>query len=185
MVTVGAAGPITPVSITDNPPSTKAIHVAGNGQANVMSGATTTYAAVSLAASLDADATHNNTTAGSVNAAAYTGIKFQMKLSAGAMGVQFQVSDADTDPAGGRCSTAGGTTQCYDHAFTMLTPSTSWTQVMVPFSSLTMQGMFGNPTALGANFPKTAIYQILWKVVIPATGATPAWDIWIDNLSFY
>jgi hypothetical protein len=188
-LTAGTANmPVTPVAVSDNPGSTMAIHVGGSGQANVVSGTTTTYAFVSLAASLDADQAHNAGAAGSVNANSYTGIKFQMKLSSGpagaTTGVHLQISDADTDPAGGRCS-GSAATQCSDHAYMALTPNAAWTQVMVPFSSLTMQEGFGNKTGLGSSFPKSAIYQILWKVMIPTTGATPAWDIWIDNLSFY
>jgi hypothetical protein len=188
MVTVGTANAaVTPVDVADNSPSTKAIHVTGMGQSNTGTSATmiTTYGNVSLTAALNADATHNDTTAGALNATAYTGIKFKYKLTSTAE-VHLQVSDADTDPAGKRCSTTGGLpTSCYNHAAVILPPAATWTQQMVPFTSLMQIETFGMSTASGASFPKAAIYQVAWKVLF--TGITPlgTWDIWVDDLSFY
>ena len=52
--TTPLAGNVMPVAITDRPPSTKAIHVSGSGQANVgVAPAAVTYAYVSLSATLN------------------------------------------------------------------------------------------------------------------------------------
>jgi hypothetical protein len=185
-VTAGLAGgstsgAVTPVTVSDNPPSTRAIHVARSGQQNTT--ATSFDGLAMLLASLNVDATHNGPTAGSLNATAYQGIMFRMKLTSG-VAVHFQVSDLDTDPAGHRC-TPSGATQCGDHAFAVLTPSTTWTLVQIPFTGLTMQEGFGMTTPLGVAFPKQQIFELAWKVMVPATGATPAWDLWVDDLALY
>jgi hypothetical protein len=173
-----AAGTVAPVAITDNGASTHAIHVGGSGQANTS--ATSYDAYVSLSASLNSP---SDSQTGSVNATAYSGISFSYKLTAGSgtgQGVRVQVSNAFTHPAGGMC-TSSGATQCYDHPGMALTAASSWTPLTVMFSQLTQEG-FGN--ASPPTFPKDKVFTIEWKVLIPATGAASAWDLWIDDLKF-
>jgi hypothetical protein len=54
----------------------------------------------------------------------------------------------------------------------------------VPFASLEQIG-FGNPSPTGVNFPKQAIVRLKWDIGIPPTGATEAWDLWVDDVTFY
>jgi hypothetical protein len=172
--TTPPVGSVTPVAVTDLAGSTKAIHVSGSGQANT-AGMYDAY--VSLSASLNSP---SSTMTGAVNASTYTGVKFMGKISGS---VELHVPNVNTNSAGGKC-TAAGTTQCSDDGKVALTPSTTWTQYMIPFASL-MSSVppFGNPA--GTPFPAGQIYSIEWHVPIPATGPTAAWDIWVDNLAFY
>jgi hypothetical protein len=173
----GPSGTVTPVAITDNGASTHCIHVAGMGQQNT-SGMYNAF--VSLSASLNSP---SSTQTGSLDASAYSGISFSYKLTAGTgtgEGVRVQVSNEFTNPAGGMCS-GSGATQCYDHPGMTLTNAASWTKQTVMFSQLTQEG-FGN--ASPATFPKTHVYSVEWKVLIPMTAAVTAWDLWIDDLTF-
>jgi hypothetical protein len=169
------SGDVQPIAITDRPPSTKAIHVSGSGQANVgVAPAQVTYAYVSLAASLNSPSA---TQRGALNGAGFTGVKFWGKISGP---IELQVPNVNTDPAGGKCTS--GAAQCSDNGKVTLVPSAAWTQYMIPFSML-MGGGFGNPP--GTPFPSGQIYSIEWHVTIPATGPVGAWDIWVDDLGFY
>lgn len=168
-------GSITPVAPspanTGDAASTKAIHVSGSGQVNTS--ATSYDAYVSLSASLNQP---SQTEAGSVNASAYQGIKFWGIIS-GTVRLQVSSTATDQDAVPRTC------VSCSDHLGAMLNPSTTWTQYQIPFSSLTQEG-FGSPMV--TTLDKTAVMKVLWKVIIPAfPTVTPAWDIWIDDLSFY
>jgi hypothetical protein len=121
---------------------------------------------------------------GTVDASAYTGIQFYAIMSTGASGVRMTVGNLYTDPVGGLCSTAPGPTGCYDDPGAALAISTTWTKYQIPFSSLTQVG-FGNPSPLGTNFPKVALTHVRWDLGIPMTGPTPAWELWVDDLTFY
>jgi hypothetical protein len=167
-------GAVTPVAVTDRPSSTRAIHVMGSGQRNTT--ATSFDAFVTLSASLNAWPAAS----GSLNASAFTGVSFWGKITGP---VEMHVPNVNTSPAGGHCG-GSGIQQCYDDGKATVAPSTTWTHYMIPFSSLMGSNpRFGNPP--GTPFPADQIYSIDWYVVIPTTGAVSAWDIWIDDLSFY
>jgi hypothetical protein len=173
---------VIPSSITigSNPldqASTFAVHVSGNGQQNTA----TQPAYVQLTASLN---TLSATEVGSVDASAYTGIQFYAIVNTATTGARLTVANLYTDPSGGMCTTAGGTKGCYDSPAFQLTPSTTWTKYVVPFDKLTQIG-FGNPSPLGAEFPKRAIVNLKWDIGIPKDGPTAPWELWVDDLTFY
>ena len=174
--TTPVAGDLSPVAITDRPPSTKAIHASGSGQGNTT--ATSYDAFVSVSASLNSPSA---TQTGALNAAGFTGVKFWGKIQGP---VEFHVSNVNTNPAGGICSPTGGLpTSCFgDGQVKVLAPSTAWMLYTVPFSSLVPAG-FGTPP--GTPFPSGQIYTLEWHVTIPATGLVTAWDIWLDDVTFY
>jgi len=170
--------PITIGSDMKDPSSTYAVHVSGAGQENTG----TTFGYAQLTASLNA---LSATQIGTVDVTAYTGVQFYAIVNVGTTGARFTVANLFTDPLGGRCTpTPGQKTTCFDHPGFALAPSTEWTRYQISFADLTQIG-FGNPSPLGAMFPKGAITLVKWDIGIPATGATPAWDIWVDDLTFY
>jgi hypothetical protein len=161
-----------------DPSSTFAVHVTGSGQQNTG----TTFAFAQLTASLNAPSA---TQIGTVDATAFTGIQFYAIISTGATGARLTVGDIYTDPIGGRCTTTPGQpTSCFDNPGAQLTISTAWTKYQIPFASLTQLG-FGNPSPTGAMFPKNAITHLKWDIGIPMTGPTAAWELWVDDLTFY
>lgn len=161
-----------------DPSSTFAIHVTGSGQQNV--GGTFSYA--QLNASLNAPSASQ---IGSIDVSAYTGVQFYAIINTGTTGARLTVADLYTDPLGKLCTTTPGQpTSCYDHPGAQLAISTTWTKYQIPFASLTQLG-FGNPSPVGAMFPKNAITLMKWDIGIPMTGTTAPWELWIDDLTFY
>jgi hypothetical protein len=171
--TPATGGAVTPVAITDRPGSTHAIHVSGMGQTN----AAGSYSAhVTLSASLNSWQSQM----GSLNATAFTGVKFWYKVTGP---IELHVPNKNTSPMGGVCM-GSGTAQCYDDGKVTIPPSATWVQIMVPFSTLMSSSPpFGTPA--GTPFPADQIYNIEWHVTIASPGMAPSWDIWIDDLSFY
>jgi len=171
----------SPITIGTDPfdqSSTFAVHVTGNGQQNVG----TMFSFAQLTASLN---TPSATQIGSVDASAYTGIQFYAIVKTGTTGARLTVANLYTDPVGGKCTTTPGQpTSCFDHPGAQLTISTTWMKYQIPFASLTQIG-FGNQSPTGAAFPKNAITLIKWDIGIPMTGATEAWDLSVDDLTFY
>jgi hypothetical protein len=160
-----------------DPSSTFAVHVSGSGQANT--GTEFTYA--QLAARLN---TISETQIGTVDASRFTGIQFYGIINTGTLGARLTVGTLFTDPSGGMCTTTAGPKGCYDNPGAQLAVSTAWTKYQVPFASLTQLG-FGNPSPLGADFPRSAILDLKWDIGIPMNGPTPPWELWIDDLTFY
>jgi hypothetical protein len=165
--------------------STFAVHVSGSGQANVPPASTFAQ----LTASLN---TLSITDVGTVDASAYTGIRFDAMLTAGMAGARLTVGTVYTDPAGGMCDPNGhaGTTDgegtiCFDNPGAQLTVSGMvWTRYEVAFASLHQLG-FGRHCPTGAEFPRAAITHLKWDIGIPMSGPTPPWDLWVDNVEFY
>jgi hypothetical protein len=158
--------------------STFAIHVSGSGQMN--SGDTFTYA--QLWAPLNNPGTGM---VGTVDATAYTGVQFYAIINTAPTGARFRVANLYTDPAGGMCSLdSKDPSACYDHPGAQLAPSTVWTKYQVPFKSLTQVG-FGHPSPVGDAFPRSAITVVRWDINIPPTGPTGAWELWVDDVTFY
>jgi hypothetical protein len=174
---------VAPVAITIgsdplDPSSTFAVHVFGNGQQNVG----TTFSFAQLTASLNALSADQ---IGSVDVSAYTGVQFYAIINTGSTGARLTVANLYTDPIGKLCTPIGGQpTSCFDHPGAQLMLSTTWTKYQIPFASLTQIG-FGNPSPLGASFPRNAITLLKWDIGIPMTGPTAAWELWVDDLTFY
>ena len=162
-----------------NMASTYAVHVSGSGQTN--NPPQSTYA--QLTASLNRG---SDTDVGIVDASAFSGIRFTAKLTAGIDGLRLTIGNLYTDPAGGKCVPGGADhTDCYDNPGFSLTPhGGTWERYEVRFDQLTQLG-YGLPSPVGANFPKSAITHVKWDIGIPATGATPAWELWVDDLAFF
>jgi hypothetical protein len=154
-----------------------AIHVSGGGQQNM--GATSAFA--QLTASLN---TLSATEVGSVDASGFTGVQFYGKITTGASGVRLTVANRYTNPAGGLCGGPGAMQGCFDSPGKQLDPSGMWMKYQVPFVDLVQLG-FGKVSPIGADFPKREIFNLKWDIGIPANDATPAWDLWIDDLTFY
>jgi len=157
-----------------------AVHVSGHGQQNTA----TASAFAQLTASLNS---LSKTDIGTVDASAYTGIRFFARLASGPSGARLTVGTLYTDPVGGQCI-PGGTNKsgCFDNPGAQLAISgTTWMEYKVAFDTLTQIG-FGLPSPTGVNFPKQAITHIKWDIGIPTDDtATEAWDLWVDDLTFY
>ena len=174
---VAPKGSVTPVAISPanamNSASTKGIHISGSGQKNSVPGTYDAY--VSLSASLNQP---SSTQAGYVNAASYQGVQFWGMIS-GPVRLQVSTTATDQDAVPVQC------TACSDHFGATLTASTAWMLYKIPFSSLAQEG-FGVPKA---TFSSASVMKILWKVIIPGDATTNpavgAWNIWVDDLSFY
>jgi hypothetical protein len=162
-----------------DPTSRFAIHVSGSGQHNVPPD----FSFAQLAASLNQT---NDDDGAPIDASAYTGVQFLAKVTAGASGIRLTVSNIYTDPVGGKCTPNGtAMNDCYDDAgMDLAMTGAIWTKFNVPFAQLTQYG-YGNPSPLGASFPRDAITRIQWEIGIPDTGNTEAWELWIDDLRFY
>jgi hypothetical protein len=177
---VAVAVPPSPITLGSNPfdpSSTFAIHVTGSGQQNMPS----EFAYAQLTAHLN---TISDTEIGTVDARAYTGIQFYAIVNTGPTGARLTVGNLYTDPAGGMCTIASGPTGCYDNPGAQLTVSTTWQKYTIRFADLVQLG-FGNPSPVGAAFPKQAITHLKWDIGIPDTGPTAAWELWIDDLTFF
>lgn len=159
-----------------DPASTFVIHVSGSGQATV--GGIYGYATLGMPFN-----TIENMPSGTVDASTYTGIQFSGKLVAGALGIRLGIANLYTDPVGGMCSGTGGAA-CYDDPSAALSVGAGWTTYQVPFATLTQRG-FGNPSPLGASFPRDHITRLNWLVIVPDSGPTEPWDLVIDNVTFY
>jgi hypothetical protein len=107
------------------------------------------------------------------DASAYTGIAFWAKAGSGSTtSLRVNVSDKDTDPAGGVCAPVS---KCNDHFGATLPLSTDWRQFVLPFSELTQAG-WGMPAP---SFDPKHLYACQFQV---AEGAT--FDIWIADIYF-
>lgn len=184
----GHAAAVHPTAITLgsnplDPGSTFAVHVSGIGQEDVG----TTFSYAQLNAPLNRPSASQ---VGSVDASAYTGIQFYAKISTGTTGLRLTVANLYTDPAGGMCAaTGGGPTACYDHPGAQIKPpmtgsTTDWNKYQIAFKDL-VQLNFGNPSPIGDQFPRSAITLIKWDLGIPSSGPTAAWDLWVDDVTFY
>lgn len=156
-----------------------AVHVSGSGQQNPAGASTFAQ----LNASLNAVSA---TDIGTVDASAYTGIQFFAMVNTGPTGARLTVGNLFTDPLGKQCGVGvADKTACFDNPGAHLIISgKDWKQYQVPFASLEQIG-FGNPSPTGVNFPKQAITHLKWDIGIPPTGATEAWELWVDDVTFY
>jgi Carbohydrate binding domain (family 11) len=107
------------------------------------------------------------------NATGYTGITFWAKGN-GSLKVVGQMPSTESTSYGGTCVAASCAGNSY--AYGQLS-STTWTQVMVPFSYLT--GGTATP------FLPSAIWSLEFQYYSTVSLGGAAFDLWIDDLSFY
>ncbi|HEX7508399.1 MAG TPA: carbohydrate binding domain-containing protein, partial [Polyangia bacterium] len=112
---------------------------------------------------------------GVYNASAYTGIKFYARGSGGTLNVQGQMPSTESSTYGGTCTVTSCSGNYYVYPSTL--SSTSWTQISVPFSSLT------GGTVTPFSPTSTWSFEFLYFSSTSLAGAV--FDLWIDDLSFY
>jgi hypothetical protein len=113
------------------------------------------------------------------DASSRTGIEFWAKIGDTSTNqVRYQVSDSNSEPAGGVCVEDGGAGKnCYDSFGTDLTGlSTAWRHYKIPFAGLSQRN-FGVPAD---GVVTTAIYQITFNFMTPSP-----FDFTVDDISFY
>jgi hypothetical protein len=107
------------------------------------------------------------------DASAYKGLSFYAKAEAGtAVSIRMNISNKDTDPAGGVCSPPP---KCSDDFGKSITLTNDWKEYTITFSDLTQQG-YGTPVP---TFDASKVYAVHFQV---AKGAN--FDFWIDDIAF-
>jgi hypothetical protein len=101
------------------------------------------------------------------DASAFTGIAFFAKADSAEKRIRLDVSDVNTHPDGGVCSS-----NCYQNFQRSLTLTDSWKLYRIPFTNITRAG---NPPVI------SQLYQIIFS--FPYAGV--ASDVWIDDVYFY
>jgi hypothetical protein len=108
------------------------------------------------------------------------GVDFWAKIGdTSTNGVRYEISDSNSEPAGGVCVDGGGTGKdCYDSFGTnVLNLDTTWRHYRIPFSQLSQRNFGVQAPALLT----TAVYQITFNFL----SATDPFDFWVDDISFY
>jgi hypothetical protein len=102
----------------------------------------------------------------------YTGLRFwaRREYSTSASTVYILISDVNTDPLGGKC-----TTNCYNDYRTYVTLSTSWQEYTIYWNQLTPSWSEAGKPAFAAN----AIYTIQWRFY-PGDD----FNLYVDNVEF-
>jgi hypothetical protein len=107
------------------------------------------------------------------DASAYAGIVFWAKAGSGSTtSLRVNVSDKDTDPAGGVCAPVS---KCNDHFGATIPLATEWRQIVLPFSELKQAG-WGMPAS---SFDAAHVYACQFQVPAAAT-----FDVWIADIYF-
>jgi endoglucanase len=110
---------------------------------------------------------------GPYNATEYTGVSFYAKVGPGSTkAVRLKVPDADTDPAGKKC------TECFNDFGADLTLTDQWKKYTVPFATMKQMEGWGSPNPAAVD--KSTLYGLQWQVT--AQGA--AFDVWVDDVQF-
>jgi hypothetical protein len=111
------------------------------------------------------------------NASKYTGITFWAKVDPGSSSVvKVAFPDKDTQPDGNICQpNTTGTLACYDHYYSRVTLTTTWTKYVVPFSALKQEG-WGHA---GTAFDPSTLYEVQFIIPVNAT-----FGIWVDDVAF-
>ena len=109
-----------------------------------------------------------------VNASSTGGITFWMKNDA-PVSVQFLIPDTVLQKQGGDCVPNASNPNCSsDFSFEITAPNADWVQYQVPFAALTQQ--YGGTATWNP--------QLLLGVQF-AVGPGAAFDVWVDDISFY
>jgi hypothetical protein len=104
---------------------------------------------------------------------AYKGIAFWAKAGAGStQALRVNISDKDTDPAGGVCMPAE---KCNDHFGTDIHLTTDWAMYTVTFADIAQLG-WGQSVAA---FDPAHLYAVQFQV-----GKSTMFDVWLDNVAF-
>jgi endoglucanase len=108
---------------------------------------------------------------GPYSATEYTGVSFYAKVGAGSTkAVRLKVPDADTDPAGKKC------TECFNDFGVDLALTDQWKKYTVPFATMKQMEGWGAPNP--ATVDKSTLYGLQWQVT--AQGAN--FDVWVDDV---
>lgn len=111
---------------------------------------------------------------GPYNATAYRGLTFwAMSVTNTTLRVAFP--DIDTDPAGARCSPAGGATGCFDHWGSYVVLNSGWNKITVLFTSLQQDG-WGN---LAPTFRADTVFSAQFNIAAPQS----IFDVWVDDVA--
>jgi hypothetical protein len=106
------------------------------------------------------------------DASAYSGIAFWAKTGPGSdKGLRVNVSNKDTDPAGGTCAPVE---KCSDHFGSPLTLTAEWVKYTLPFAKMAQSG-WGQSVA---KFDVSTLYAVQFQV---GKGAT--FDISVDEVA--
>ncbi|HLZ07397.1 MAG TPA: hypothetical protein VKT80_02335, partial [Chloroflexota bacterium] len=107
------------------------------------------------------------------DASAYTGIAFWAKAGSGSTtSLRVNVSDKDTDPAGGTCAPAD---KCNDHFGKDIALTANWAAYTMTFHELLQLGWGQSFAALDA----AHLYAIQFQV-----GKGTTFDVWLDDVAF-
>ncbi len=110
---------------------------------------------------------------GLYDATEYTGVSFYAKVGPGSTkAVRLKVPDADTDPAGKKC------TECFNDFGADLTLTEQWHKYTIPFATMKQMEGWGSPQPSAID--KSKLYGVQWQVA--AQGAN--YDIWVDDVQF-
>jgi hypothetical protein len=104
------------------------------------------------------------------DASSYTGVRFWAMGSPATLNVIVQTSATESTTYGGTCTL--GTLVCAGNQATVTLSASAWTEHSVSFDSL------GGGTA---SFDRSDI----WSVEFQSPRGSGAYDVWIDDLSFY
>jgi endoglucanase len=108
---------------------------------------------------------------GPYDATAYTGVSFYAKVGPGSTKtVRLKVPDADTDPAGKKC------TECFNDFGQDLTLTEQWKKYTVPFAAMKQMEGWGSPNP--ATVDKSTLFGLQWQV----TQQGAAFDVWVDDV---
>jgi Carbohydrate binding domain (family 11) len=171
----GTTGTITPTPLTCTPltdaPSELgkfAIHVTATGYSDYGSGLGVDF----ISGKMPYDASR------------YTGIRFWAKVGAGKnTRHRLQISDSNTDPMGGKCTTGSSAPQgakCEDHYGKDLTLTSTWAQYTYAFADLIQLGWGYPPDNNTTKIDSTSLYGLQFKA-----NSKLEVDLWIDQLEFY
>ena len=110
------------------------------------------------------------------DASAYKGVTFWAKRGAGVLDTaRLNIVDRHTDPDGGYCKSG-----CYDHYGINLVLSTTWAQYTYAWGDLAQIG-WGEKGPITGPDP-SALFS--FQVHFDGGAAGPAFDFWIDDISF-
>ncbi len=124
-----------------------------------------------------------------INASGAGGVRFWMKSNV-PVRIAFPLRETIPVSGGGACSDSGGTYNCDNHfGFTISAPDPGkWVEYKVPFSALAqamrVDGQ-GNAVVGSAPWSPASLIGIQFNVPPLPTAFELAFDVWVDDISFY